>query len=148
MATERTTEYGPGPIQQRQRVDTVERKAATAGLLAACSTADQARLRAVARERTLEPGQTLFDQGSVALAGYLVTEGGADVLVGGRQVAEVGAGALVGEVDVLGRRPYRNSVVAGTPLTVWQIDAPDLDRLLAEAPTFARAVERGFCSPG
>jgi CRP-like cAMP-binding protein len=142
--TERTTEYGTHEAEGRQ----VERDTGTGGLLAACSAADRTRLRAVAQERTLEPGQTLYDQGSVALASYLVTEGGADVLVAGRHVAEVGAGALVGDVDVLGRRPYRNSVVAGTPLTVWKIDAPDLDRLLAEAPTFAQAVDRGFCLPG
>ena len=113
-----------------------------AGLLGDFSIADLARLRAVARERRLEPGDCLYDQGSVAIASFLVTEGEGQVLVRGTPVAEVATGAMIGDVDVLGRRPYRATVVAATPMTVWRIDAGDLDRLLLEAPTFARALAR------
>ena len=45
-------------------------------------------------------------------------------------VKEITAGDILGDVDLLGRHPYRSRIEAGTPLTVWQIDAPDLDRLL------------------
>ncbi len=107
------------------------------GLLREFSIADLERLRALARERRLEPGDCLYDQGAVAVASFLVTEGRAEVLVRGGPVAEVLAGAMIGDVDVLGRRPYRARVVATTPMTVWRIDAADLDRLLLEAPTFA-----------
>jgi CRP-like cAMP-binding protein len=111
-------------------------------LLGELSVADLARLRAVARERRLEPGATLYRQGSVALAGYLVTQGGADVVVGDRTVSAIGVGALVGDVDVLRRRPYGATVVASSDLTVWELDGSDLDRMLTEAPTFARALAR------
>jgi CRP-like cAMP-binding protein len=116
--------------------------ASVAGLLGEFSVADLARLRAVARERRLEPGDRLYDQGSVAIASYLVTEGRAGILVRGEHLTEVGAGAMIGDVDVLGRRPYCATVLAVTPMVVWQIDAGDLDRLLMEAPTFARAMAR------
>jgi len=96
----------------------------------------------VARERQVLPGQPLFDQGSVATAAFLVTGGWAEVLVRGEAVGQVGAGAIIGDADVLGRRPYRARVEAREPLTVWQIDAADLDRLLVEAPTFARTLAR------
>ncbi len=133
----RTTATAPVP-RRRQRTAT----AAAAGLLGECSVADLARLRALARERRLEPGDCLYDQGAVAVASFLVTEGRAEVLVRGDPAAELSDGAMTGDVDVLRRRPYGARVVATTPMTVWRIDAADLDRLLLEAPTFARAMAR------
>ena len=106
------------------------------------SVADHARIRSVARLRELLPGDCLFDQGSVATAAFLVTSGEADVCVQGRPVGEIVAGAIIGDVDVLGRHPYRCRVEARTPMTAWQIDAVDLDQLLIDAPTFARALAR------
>jgi len=106
------------------------------------SVADHARVRAVARLRELAPGECLFDQGAVATAAFVVTGGTADILVRGTAVGEIGAGAILGDTDVLGRRTYRSRVEARSPLTVWQIDATDLDRLLVDAPTFARALAR------
>ena len=64
------------------------------------------------------------------------------MLAQGRTVGVIGAGDVLGDADVLGRRTYRARVEALTPLTVWQIDAHDLDRLLVDAPTFARALAR------
>ncbi len=106
------------------------------------SDADHARLRARARVRELVPGDCLFDQGSVATAAFVVTGGHAEVIVRGQAVGTIAAGAIIGDVDTLGRRPYRCRVEARTPLTAWQIDAADLDRLLVDAPTFARALAR------
>jgi CRP-like cAMP-binding protein len=106
------------------------------------SVADHARVRSRARHRELEPGDCLFDQGSVATAAFLVTGGQAQVIVHGRPVGQIVAGAIIGDVDVLGRHPYRCRVEARTPMTLWQIDATDLDHLLVDAPTFARALAR------
>jgi CRP-like cAMP-binding protein len=106
------------------------------------SVADHARLRSVARLRELQPGDCLFDQGSVATAAFVLTGGQAEVIVRGEPVGEIAAGAIVGDADVLGRHPYRCRVQARTPVTAWQIDAADLDRLLVDAPTFARALAR------
>ena len=114
----------------------------TVDVLESFSVADHARVRAVAQARALQPGDCLYDQGSVATAAYLVTGGSAALLVQGRSVGMIGAGDVLGDADVLGRRPYRTRVEALTPMTVWQIDAHDLDRLLVDAPTFARALAR------
>jgi CRP-like cAMP-binding protein len=114
----------------------------TADVLGGFSVADHDRVRARARARELSPGDCLYDQGSVATAAFLVTGGTAAVLERGRAVRTIGAGDILGDADVLGRRTYRTRVEALTPLTVWQIDARDLDRLLVDAPTFARALAR------
>jgi len=114
----------------------------TVDVLESFSVTDHARVRAVAHARELQPGDCLYDQGSVATAAFLVTGGSAALLMQGRSVGVIGAGDVLGDADVLGRRPYRTRVEALTPMTVWQIDAHDLDRLLVDAPTFARALAR------
>jgi CRP-like cAMP-binding protein len=114
----------------------------TVDVLESFSVIDHERVRAVARTRELEPGDCLYDQGSVATAAFLVTGGTAAVLAQGRSVGVTGAGAILGDADVLGRRTYRTRVEAVTPMTVWEIRAHDLDRLLVDAPTFARALAR------
>jgi len=116
--------------------------AMTVDVLESFSAADHERVRAVARPRDLQPGDCLYDQGSVATAAFLVTGGTVAVLAQGRSVGVIGAGDILGDADVLGRRTYRARVEALTPVTVWQIDAHDLDRLLVDAPTFARALAR------
>jgi CRP-like cAMP-binding protein len=114
----------------------------TVDVLESFSVADHERVRAVARTRRLQPGECLYDQGSVATAAFLVTGGTAALLTQGRSVGVIGAGDVLGDADVLGRRTYRSRVEALTPMTVWQIEAHDLDRLLVDAPTFARALAR------
>ena len=116
--------------------------AMTVDVLQSFSVADHDRVRAVARTRELQPGDCLYDQGTVATAAFLVTGGTVAVLAQGRSVGVIGAGDILGDADVLGRRTYRARVEALTPVTVWQIDAHDLDRLLVDAPTFARALAR------
>ncbi len=128
--------------QGRTRRARSRSRAQPADFLGNFSVADHARLRAVARLRELQSGECLFDQGSVATAAFVLTGGQAEVIVRGQPVGEIAAGAIVGDVDVLGRHPYRCRVEARTPLTAWQIDAADLDRLLVDAPTFARALAR------
>ena len=108
----------------------------TVDVLESFSVADHDRVRAVARPRELQRGDCL------ATAAFLVTGGSAAVLAQGRTVGVINAGDVLGDADVLGRRTYRARVEALTPMTVWQIDAHDLDRLLVDAPTFARALAR------
>ncbi len=116
--------------------------AMTVDVLESFSVADHDRVRAVARARELQPGDCLYDQGAVATAAFLVTGGIGAVLQQGRVVKEITAGDILGDADLLGRRTYRTRIEAVTPLTVWQIDALDFDRLLVDAPTFARALAR------
>ncbi len=112
------------------------------GILKNCSGSDLARLRAAADEVTVAPGDELWRQGTVAVAAVWVQDGRADTSIDGRRRPAAGPGALLGVVDVLDRRPHRETVVAATPMTVWRIDADGLDRLLLAEPTFARALLR------
>ena len=118
----------------------------TVDVLESFSVADHDRVRAVARPRELQPGDCLYDQGAVATAAFLVTGGVGAVVQRGRVVNEITAGDILGDADVLGRRTYRTRIEAVTQLTVWQIDAHDLDlphpRAGAEPPGSSRSAGR------
>jgi hypothetical protein len=60
------------------------------------SVADHARIRSRARHRELEPGDCLFDQGSVATAAFLVTGGQAQVIVHGQPVGQIATRTAAG----------------------------------------------------
>jgi CRP-like cAMP-binding protein len=113
-----------------------------ADLLGSCSEGDIARLAAIAQRRELAPGEVIHDQGDVALAAYLLVAGTADVLVAGEPTGSIDRGALFGHADVLARQPYASTVVARTPVALWEVDGPRLDELLTTTPSLVRAVLR------
>jgi CRP-like cAMP-binding protein len=107
-----------------------------------CSRADVARLAAAARVVEVRRGHVVSRQGDAASRCSLVVEGAVELRVADRPTTNVGPGGWVGHVDVLDRSPYQATAVALTEVMLWELDASDLDRLLVEAPTFARAVVR------
>jgi cyclic nucleotide-binding protein len=65
---------------------------------------DQVALRSGTKlpRRRLAPGETLVEQGECGTDMFMLVEGVLDVEIGGTVVAQVGAGALVGELAALG----------------------------------------------
>jgi len=57
--------------------------------------------KAIPERRTLEPGETLVEQGAPGDVLYLVLDGVLAVQIDGEQVAEIGPGAIVGEKALL-----------------------------------------------
>jgi CRP-like cAMP-binding protein len=67
-------------------------------------------------------------------------DGTADVLVGGRPVAENGPGESVGEMAVVDNWPRSASVVARTPMRLYHVQGETFLTMLDEVPTVARAL--------
>lgn len=78
-------------------------------------------------ERRLEPGDTLFDQGSGADLGVaLLVDGMLDIELEGSSISEITIpGAFVGEIGALLGSARTATVVARTPSTVRMIGDPD-----------------------
>jgi len=76
----------------------------------------------------LEPDQTLVEQGEQAGALYLLLDGVLVVEVDGREVAEIGPGAIVGERAFLERGKRTATLYARTPCRVAVIPAELIDR--------------------
>jgi CRP/FNR family transcriptional regulator, cyclic AMP receptor protein len=84
------------------------------------------RLAAFATETSAAKGQMLMKEGDYSVELIAIEEGTADVIQGGRKIASLGTGDLIGEMGLLERRPRNADVIASSPmrllkLTHWEI---------------------------
>jgi CRP-like cAMP-binding protein len=97
------------------------------------------RLATFATETSAAEGQILLKEGDYSIELIAIEEGTADVLQGGRTIASLHAGDLIGEMGLLERRPRNADVIASSPmrlvrLTHWEIrrmSDETLDRIKA-----------------
>src|SRR3954471_3170157 len=93
-------------------------------------------------EVVVEPGHVLTEQGRMESDAYLVVEGTADVFVGKRPVPEIGPGESIGEMAVVDNWPRSASVIARTPMRVYEMKGDVFLKMLDEVPTVARALSQ------
>ncbi|MDY0882029.1 cyclic nucleotide-binding domain-containing protein [Dongia soli] len=105
------------------------------------------KLMAFASERaSYHPGETLFSQGDLADAAYIILDGTADVMVntpsGPLKVAEMGRDAFVGEIGILCDIPRTATIIAREPLTTLKITKELFFRMITDFPSIAIEVMR------
>ena len=97
------------------------------------------------RRLTLATGSTLITQGEPIADLYLVLAGTALVYVGTRQVAELGAGEMLGEMALIDRSPPSATVRAGAGgFSVLAIRTADLDAKTRSDTGFAARFYRAL----
>src|SRR6185312_17043485 len=74
------------------------------------------RLAAFASETSAAQGQMLMKEGDYSVELIAIEEGTADVIQGGKTIASLGAGDLIGEMGLLERRPRNADVIASSPM--------------------------------
>jgi CRP/FNR family cyclic AMP-dependent transcriptional regulator len=84
------------------------------------------RLAAFATETSAAEGQILMKEGDYSVELIAIEEGTADVLQGGKKIASLKAGDLIGEMGLLEHTPRNAEVIATAPmrlikLTHWEI---------------------------
>jgi CRP/FNR family transcriptional regulator, cyclic AMP receptor protein len=84
------------------------------------------RLAAFASETSAAEGQMLMKEGDYSVELIAIEEGTADVIQGGKKIASLGPGNLIGEMGLLERKPRNADVIASSPmrlikLTHWEI---------------------------
>lgn len=92
----------------------------------------------VVTELVISAGDTFINEGSLAHEFMVIEEGSATVRRGGRKVATLGPGDVVGELALILHRPRNASVTADTDLRVLVVDGRSFDPLLDEVPGLAR----------
>jgi signal transduction histidine kinase len=114
------------------------------GLFTDLNDDDLARIRGLARDVRLEPGEVLFREGDWADQAFVVTSGEVEVLktTDRREVllAVRGEDDVIGEMALLEHAPRSATVRARTPTRLLSIPKAALDELLATSPSAARAV--------
>ncbi len=105
------------------------------------------KLLAFTSERvTYGPGQTLFQQGDMGDAAYIIMDGDAAVLIdtpdGSLTVATMGRNAIIGEIAILCDVPRTATVRADSTLVTLRISKDLFFRLVNEFPQMAVEIMR------
>src|SRR5579862_651146 len=83
-------------------------------------------------------GSVLTRQGQAGGLAFVIASGKAEVLRGGRRMARLGPGDVVGEMSLIDGQPRSATVKAVTDMEVLEISSQDLRRLLRKAPSVMR----------
>lgn len=73
---------------------------------------------------------------------YIILSGTVSVRKDGQEVAQLGAGDIVGEASIMNRSLRTASIIALTPLELIHLSAEALQRLAVEMPSFQAALEQ------
>jgi CRP-like cAMP-binding protein len=112
-------------------------------LLRALDDAQLASLAGIAKERALNPGDTLITAGDKgALAMYVVLDGKVEVSKSGKTLSVLGPGQHIGEMALLAPEdtPRSADVKAVEPTRVLQLASWDLFPFLDTNPAVSRAI--------
>ena len=117
------------------------------GLFAAAGEAALARLAGAAHRLSLAPGQLVFGHGEDPDAAYVVETGTVSVSVvdeNGQEthLADLGPGAVFGELAVLDGGPRTADVTASGPACVWRLPGEVFLAAVREDPDFALSLLR------
>jgi CRP-like cAMP-binding protein len=113
---------------------------ATVPLFAQCSRHDLAEIARFVDEIEVPDGRELMTEGDVGHEAFVVVDGTAAVTRGGEAVAEVGPGAVVGEMALIDRAPRNASVTATSPMKLLVIGKREFSGLLDESRSFREAI--------
>ncbi|MGI1662479.1 cyclic nucleotide-binding domain-containing protein [Palleronia sp. KMU-117] len=94
--------------------------------------------------REAEAGTVFTEEGAPVPALVYLAEGRASVVVGGREVADCKAGALVGELGVASGSPAIATVTLTEPGRIFAVPAEALRKLMAQAPEIRIALDAGI----
>jgi CRP/FNR family transcriptional regulator, cyclic AMP receptor protein len=107
-------------------------------LFSACSRRQLALVSSFTVPDELPAGTILTREGATGGIAYILASGTAEVLRGGRRLALLGPGDVVGELSLIDGKPRSATVKAVSDLEVLEIDARDLASLLRKAPEVTR----------
>jgi CRP-like cAMP-binding protein len=116
------------------RTQIVERLAGVP-LFAGLSKRELGAIAAAAKEVDHHPGEFLARQGESGVGFFLIVDGTARVVVGGRTRRRLGGGDTFGEIALLDGGPRTASVVAESPVRLLGITAWGFRALLAQHPS-------------
>jgi CRP-like cAMP-binding protein len=111
-----------------------------------CSDEELQRIAQSADEVAVPAGYVLVYEGDWGNEVFVVAEGVARVTAGGRDLAELGGGAVIGELAVLNPAPRTATVTASTSMRFFVFERDAFEALLVELPLVARRMMTGVAS--
>ena len=90
----------------------------------------------------VEPGTILCREGAPGNAMFLIVDGDAEIYKGSKLMAELGAGEMFGEMALLTGEERSATVIAKTPMELYELGKVDFDAMLTHSPQMASGLSR------
>jgi CRP-like cAMP-binding protein len=119
-------------------VSAIESCLANTALFSQCSARELRLIAKLAKTRKVPEGTRLVVEGEVGDNMLVLLSGSATVQRGGRRIATLSAGDVIGELGVLSRAPRNATAITTADSEIAVIGQRAMTRLLADAPGFAR----------
>ncbi|MEY2423226.1 MAG: hypothetical protein QOI95_3293 [Acidimicrobiaceae bacterium] len=103
-----------------------------------CSDEELERIARMADEVAVPAGYVLVYEGDWGHEVFVVAEGEAEVTAGGRMLALLDTGSVIGELAVLNPAPRTATVVAASPMRFFVFDDVAFESILTDFPAIAR----------
>ena len=106
-------------------------------LFSSCSSKDLERIAKAGDQVTFAKGETLTKQGEPGKEAFIILSGKAIVKRGGKKVATLGTGSVVGELSLLDNGPRTATVVCDAECQVLVISRGNFLRVIDKVPALA-----------
>ncbi|MEO0825743.1 MAG: cyclic nucleotide-binding domain-containing protein [Cyanobacteria bacterium J06639_16] len=90
----------------------------------------------------VEPNTLLCREGDPGNAMFLIVEGEAEIFKGQQLMARLGPGEMFGEMALLTGEDRSATVIASTPMELYELDRTDFDAMLTRSPQLASGLSR------
>jgi len=104
------------------------------------SDADISAIVEAATYHTVPDGWAIIAESTPADKAYLILSGTVSIRRGGEEIAQAGAGDIVGEMALVDHKLRSATVIALTPLEVLNFTSENVEELQAKIPTFRDAI--------
>jgi CRP/FNR family transcriptional regulator, cyclic AMP receptor protein len=125
-------------VADKQAVDLL----AQVPLFSGCTKKELQAIAGATKEIDHKEGATLAKEGDRGIGFFLIVEGTARVVVGGRTRRRLGPGDFFGEIALLDEGPRSADVVAETPVRLIGLTAWAFRQLVAQNPSIAQKLLR------
>lgn len=123
-----------GSLSRTRRIELLGRMP----LFSACSQRQLAQVAALTVPAELKKGTVMTREGAAGGLAFVIASGSAEVTRGGRRIAVLGPGDVVGELSLIDGEPRSATVTATSDLEVLELDRKDLLKLMRKAPPVVR----------
>lgn len=113
-------------------------------LFAACSKKELGIIAKATDEISLDDGHVLTTQDDRSSEAFVIVSGKATVKRNGRKVADLGPGAMIGQLGLLDRGPRTATVTADGPVEVLVIGPREFAALLDDVPSITHKLLRSL----
>lgn len=113
-------------------------------LFAGCTKRELRDIASLTSEMSVPAGQVLTREGDPGDECFVIVDGEVDVAIGGKKLASLGPGQMVGEMSLLDHGPRSATVTANAATTVLVLNPLEFATMLDDAPSVAKKLLRAL----